>query len=337
MEKKKIVITGGAGFVGSQLGYCLDKKGYKVLLLDDMSFGYENNLTINDESFGEFVRFDIRSGDLEKHFYNTDCVFHLAAISALPVCQSDPMLAMSVNVAGTVNVRRVVFASTSAIYENNTEFPCKEDDSVRPTLIYAVSKFNAEHLCRVYGETYGMEIVILRYYNVYGPNQDFRRKSPPFISYIIRELLNNRAPILHSDGKQERDYVYIDDVNELNILCMNHPAAFGKTFNVASGQVYSVNEIYEIIADILESSLKPVFRKAANFWDKYPELFQGEHSLKRELLEREVNKFTLGSTEKAEQLLSWKTIMPIKKGLKLTIEHTAENIRSMTCDKSYIF
>jgi len=333
-NRKKIVITGGAGFIGSQLGYRLDKKGHKVLLLDNMSFGYEDNLTINGESFGELVIADIRSKNLEKYFHDTDYIFHFAAISALPVCQNDPALAMSVNVAGTANVleaarranvKRVIFASTSAIYENNTNFPCKENDNVHPTLMYPISKFNSEQLCRIYRETYGMKIVVLRYYNVYGPSQDSRRKSPPLISYVIRELLNNKAPVLHSNGKQKRDYVYIDDVNKINMLSMNHPEAPGKTFNVASGQVYSVNEIYEIIANILKSPLKPVFTESTKFWDKYPELFKGEYRFKENVLEHEVNKFTLGSTEKTMQLLDWKTTVPIKEGLKRTIEYTIKN------------
>ena len=326
---KKVVITGGAGFIGSQLGYKLYKEGYEVTLIDDMSFGYAENLKINGESFGNFTKSDIRSQSIGPLLHNVDCVFHLAAISALPVCQSKPGEAISINVSGTANmlelarragVRRFVFASTSAIYENNTNFPCKEDDAVAPSLIYSISKLNGEALCKSFGDLYGMEIAITRYYNVYGPNQDIKRKSPPFVGYVIRELLAERAPLLHSNGKQKRDYVYIDDVNQLNILCMNHPKAAGEIFNVASGQAYSVNQIYKIIASQLTSSIQPTFRESTLFWDKYPTLFNGKFPLDGERISKEVDKFTLGSTLKTKSLLGWMTNVTIEKGLANTIE-----------------
>ena len=145
-------------------------------------------------------------------------------------------------------VRRVVVASTSAVYENNEHFPCREDDVVSPTLLYSVSKQQTEQLCRSYFNDYDMEVVVTRYYNVYGPQQDIRRKSPPFVGYVARELIAGRQPILHSDGEQRRDYVYVGDVIAMNIACMDHPKAPGQTFNVASGTSWSVNELYTIIA-----------------------------------------------------------------------------------------
>jgi nucleoside-diphosphate-sugar epimerase len=327
---KKVVITGGAGFIGSKLGYDLFKDGFKVTLLDDISFGYESNLTMNGETFGEFVQQDVRSRDLVQYLEGADCVFHLAAISALPVCQSEPDRAISINVGGTASVleaarqagvRRVVLASTSAIYENNTKFPCSEDDPVEPNLLYSVSKLCAEHLCKAFSNVYGMEIAITRYYNVYGPNQDVQRQSPPFVGYVIRELLTNKRPILHSDGKQQRDYVYIDDVNNLNRLCMTQPEAVGQTFNVASGHSYSVNEIFEMVAELLGSNLKPVFRESTQFWNEYPSLFNGVYPLHGQRIAKEVDKFTLGSTCKARETLGWQANTPIRDGLKTTIDH----------------
>lgn len=330
MGGKKIVITGGAGFIGSKLGYLLHTKGYEVIMIDNLSGGYEDNLIIEGKTFGKFVKADIRSKEIEKYFKGASCVFHLAAISALPVCQSEPGYAMEVNVAGTANilelsrrhdVEKVVFASTSAIYEENTRFPCKESDDVNPHLMYSVSKFAAEQVCRGFQQTYGMKIAITRYYNVYGPHQDVRRKSPPLVGYIIKELLYGRQPILHSNGEQRRDYVFIDDVNELNLLCMENDKAAGKIFNVASGKTYSVNEIYAIIAKLLKTDIRPIFREPSKFWDKYPELYTGRYSIKDEYLEKEVNKFTLGDTRTAKEVLGWKAKTPIDVGLAKTVEH----------------
>jgi UDP-glucose 4-epimerase len=325
---RKIIITGGAGFVGSQLGWKFTKDGHDVHLLDNLSYGYLENILQNGKPFCSFHQKDIRDTDLAKIFKGADTVFHLAAISALPVCQSQPAEAISINTAGTANVlecarlanvRRVIFASTSAIYENNTHYPCREDDDVSPTLIYSVSKHQGELLTRGFAKNYGMEIVTTRYYNVYGPQMDIHRKSPPFVAYLIRELLAGRQPILHSNGEQRRDYVYVGDVNLLNTLCMDHPAAVGQTYNVASGQTYSVNEIYAEVAKQLGSSIKPVFRESTKFWDKYPELFAGTRPLSAKKLDSEVNKFTLGSTFKAEHEIGWVASTTLADGIAATI------------------
>ena len=147
--KEKVAITGGMGFVGSNLGYMLHKNGYDVLLLDDLSYGHLDNLKINGEPFGTFKKVDIRIPDLKNYFSDIDYVFHLAGISTLPVCQSDPVNSIDVNVTGTVNVleasrltnvKRVIFASTAGVYENNTKFPCEEDDLTEPLLTYTLTK-----------------------------------------------------------------------------------------------------------------------------------------------------------------------------------------------------
>jgi nucleoside-diphosphate-sugar epimerase len=324
----KVVITGAAGFIGSQLAQRLWRDGYEVVAIDDLSFGYESNLLLDGKPFVSLHQVDIRSPQLAPYFQGADCLFHMAAISALPVNQSEPGRAISINVAGTANVleaarvagvRRVVFASTSAIYENNTIFPCSEDDPVSPRLIYSLSKWQAEKLCESFRQLYDMEIAVTRYYNVYGPHQDIQRKSPAFVGYVIRELLSGRAPILHSNGEQRRDYVFLEDVNDLNIACMTHPRAASETFNVASGHAYSVNEIYEIIAELLGTTIRPVFRAASHFWDQYPSLFSGSRPLSAQILEKEVDKFSLGNTNKAASLVGWNAKVSMREGLERTI------------------
>jgi UDP-glucose 4-epimerase len=324
----KYVITGGAGFIGSTLGLELAAEGHDVVWIDDLSFGCLDNMTVNGKIAAPFIKGDVCTLDLRPIFEGTDAVFHFAGISPLPVCQCQPGRAFDVNVGGTakvleacrqVGVAKIVFASTSAIYENNKTFPCQEDDAVAPTLVYAQTKLAAERLCRAFVDVYGMNISMTRYYNVYGPHQDVRRKSPPFTGYVIRELLAGRQPVLHSDGKQSRDYVHVADVNRLNRLCTTHPAAKGQVFNVASGKSYSVAELYGIIADIVGSDVKPVYRSARDFWDAYPELYNAAFPLSRDRLAAEVNKFSLGSTEKAASLIGWRAEIGIAEGLRQTV------------------
>lgn len=328
--KEKVAITGGAGFIGSNLGYMLHQKGYDVLLIDNLSFGHLDNLKINGEQFGTFHNIDIRSPNLKDCFSDVDYVFHLAGISTLPVCQSDPVNSIDVNVNGTANVlescrlsgvKRVIFASTAGIYENNTKFPCEEDDFVDPNLTYTLTKSFSEKLCHSYYKLYGLETCITRYNNVYGPNQDIYRTSPPFVAYVIKELLQNKQPVFHSNGNQKRDYVFIDDVNTLNLSCMTNSNAIDQIFNVSSGEAFSVNEIFKIIASILKTNLKPTFRESQSFWDKYPSLFEGNYKLNKKWIEKEVDKFTLSSTTKAENLLNWKATTSIEGGLQITVDH----------------
>jgi len=328
--KEKVAITGGAGFIGSNLGKILHQKGYQVLLLDNLSYGHLDNITVNKIPFATFQKIDIRDPELKNYFSDVDYVFHLAGISTLPVCQSEPVNSMDVNVTGTVNVleasrqnnvKRVIFASTAGVYENNTKFPCDEEDFVDPYLMYTLTKSYCEKLCKSYSKLYGIETCITRYNNVYGPNQDIKRTSPPFVAYVIREILQNNRPVLHSDGKQERDYVYIDDVNELNLLCMTHPKANEEIFNVSSGKSISVNKIFDIISNILQTDIEPIFHNSEEFWDKYPMLFDGKYAINKKWIKQEVNKFTLSTTNKAEKLIGWKAQISIEEGLEKTIQH----------------
>ncbi len=263
---EKILITGAAGFIGSQLAYKLWKKGSALILVDNFSYGREDNLIFLDHDFTpEIIRMDIRDKDgIASVFKENDIsyVYNIAGIAPLPDCQSNPTEAISVNVEGFVNIlenarkygaRKVIQASTNAIYENESKFPVSESSfSVLPTLIYPNTKYCAERFAQSFCDTYGMSVVCMRFANVYGPHIDCLRTQPPFVAYMIRELYYDRVPVFHSDGNQRRDYIYVDDLTDLAVAVQN-----GEGFdcvNVSSGKNYSVNEMYDIAYKIMRKN-----------------------------------------------------------------------------------
>ena len=316
-NRKKVLITGGAGFVGSQLGQRLAAEGHEVILLDDMSFGHLDNLLMNGRPFGRFVCRDIRDPRTNDLYAGVDCVFHLAGVAALPVCQADPREAYDVNVAGTgavleaarrAGVRRVVFSSTSAVYERTKSTPLREDDVIAPDLVYACTKQSAEVLCRAYAANYGLDVVVCRFFNVFGPHQDVLRVSPPFTSYVARELAHDRSPVLFNDRSDVlRDYVHVADVVELLMRVMRDEAQFAAdVFNVCSGAGHSVPELYDAFRRVSGKSIDPTFRDPAEFWSRYPMLFDGPRPLSRERVIEEVYKSAIGSNAKARAAFAWR-------------------------------
>ena len=338
--KGRVIITGGAGFIGSQLGWHLHELGHEVLLIDNMRFGYDDNLVVNGVRFGQFIEADVLDPRVGPFFKGVDAVFHFAALSALPVCQSHPRDSMNVNVGGVAavlehcrvhSVRRFIFASTSATYENTKpdppESPFTEDMPISPYLLYSLGKQQGELLVKSYAEIYGLDTTVLRFFNVYGPHQDFRRQSPPFTSYIIRELVNERVPVLHSDGTQRRDYVHVEDLMRLAMLVMTHEKAKGETFNVATGKHYSVNEMFAMVKERLNSTVSPRYNSAEKFWDAYPQLFEGARPIKKAALVAEVNKRTVGSCDKAKRLLGWNPRISMEEGLRTMVDFIVKTQR----------
>ena len=184
---------------------------------------------------------------------NIEKIIHLAAITALPVAESDPCECMSVNVAGTASILdaaklfgiHTIVASTSAIYENNkvTDAPFAEDIPVNPRLMYPLSKKLMENIVESYIKNYGMNITTLRFFNVFGPRQDIHRKTPPLVNYIVRDIKNGRDLVFYSDGKQQRDYVHVDDVVTMIEACIKSPKSKQQTFNLCSETLTSVKDI----------------------------------------------------------------------------------------------
>jgi len=316
----KILLTGAAGGIGSTLGYYLFKKGYELTLVDNLRNGYEENLLIDGNPFGVFYNQDICDIKItDKLFDNYDCIIHLAAITALPDCESNVRDTINVNVIGTTNIMEcarkwnvphVIFASTSAIYENNKEKIFTENLEVNPRLWYSLSKKMAEEVCKSYRINYSMNITTLRFFNVFGPRQDIHRKNPPLLNYLVREIKQGKQPVLHSTGEQARDYIHVDDVVKLIDLCLGKKP--DDTFNVCTGSLLSVNQIVKYVCETFDSSIKPTYREALKLWDTYPDLFSGDYPLDKEIVAKETNKYSKGSYQKAKELLGWEPNTDLK-------------------------
>jgi len=315
-----IMITGVAGGIGSTLALQLTQKGHNVIGVDNMNNGYYDNLFDGTIKGGEkvckFYERDIRddiSIPLILEEEKIDIVIHLAAITSLPEAESHPHETIDVNVGGTAaildavrksNVMRTIIASTSAIYENNTIMPYIENLPVEPRLIYPLSKKLMEEVIKSYRVNYSMDIVTLRFFNVFGPRQDAHRKSPPLINYIIRCVAENEQATFYSDGSQKRDYVYVDDVTDMITLCMTTSKAAGETFNVCTGTLTSVSDIIGY-AEKAFGKFDHRFMSSERYWGAYKLLHKGQHPLRSEIIEKEVNKRALGSFERAKSVLGW--------------------------------
>jgi nucleoside-diphosphate-sugar epimerase len=322
----KVIITGGAGFVGSQLGARLAREGHDVVLLDNMSYGHLDNLVHEGATFGRFVCRDIRDPQSAALYEGADCVVHLAGIAALPANQLDPREAYDVNVGGTgavleaarrAGVRRVIFSSTSAVYEKTKAPVLRESDPVQPDLVYASTKLAAEQLCRGFAVNCGMDVVVCRFFNVYGPHQDIQRTSPPFTSYVARELAHGRAPVLYNNTDARRDYVHVDDVIGLLVRMMRAEGRFAAdVFNVCTGEGHSVPELYAAFQEVSGKAIPAVYDDPSKFWDRYPALFAGPFPLARERIVEEVYKSAVGSNDKARSTFGWAPQADVRAGLR---------------------
>ena len=331
----KVLITGAAGFIGSQLAHRLWKEGAELLLVDNFSYGSNDNLTFEDHSFvDEVLKMDIRDRDGMSDIFNTnsiDFVYNIAGIAPLPDCQTNPCDAVDVNLTAFVNilelsrecgVKKVIQASTNAMYENETIFPTREDNFKVPTLIYPNTKYCAERFAESFCKTYGMSVTCIRFANVYGPHIDCLRKQPPFVGYMIRELYYDRVPVFHSDGKQRRDYIYVEDLIDLAIKVQNSKGF--DCVNCSSNQNYSVNEMYAIAQNIMGKNIKAKYADSSHYWEKYPQLYQGAYPIKSEILEHEVNKYSLCDNEFALKKYGWVPKVGIEEGLAKVIEYESE-------------
>lgn len=337
-----ILITGVAGGIGSTLALQLTQKGYNVIGVDNLNNGYYDNLfdgTLKDgEKVCKFYERDIRddiSIPLILEEEKIDIVIHLAAITSLPEAESFPHEAIDVNVGGTAaildavrksKVKRTIVASTSAIYENTSISPFTENLSVHPRLMYPLSKKLMEEVIKSYKVNYGMDIVTLRFFNVFGPRQDAYRKSPPLINYIIRCVADEEQATFYSDGSQKRDYVFVDDVTDMITLCMTSPKAAGETFNICTQTLTTVKDIIGY-AEKAFGKFDHRFMPSERYWGSYKLLHKGSYPLKPEVIDREVNKYALGCFEKAKVILGWTPNTNIEELMIRTFKEGLERLK----------
>ena len=250
----KVLITGGCGFIGSNLAEELSKE-HDVVILDDLSTGRIENIEDIDVKFIDGSVTDLEI--LKDICRDVDFIFHQAAISSVQRSIEDPLSTNEVNVKGTLNVliaardsnvKKVICASSSSIYGNTPHFPLKENMKPDPQSPYAVTKLTGEYYCNIFNEIHSLETVSLRYFNVYGPRQDPSSDYAAVIPKFITRLLNNKPPIIYGDGEQTRDFVYVQDVVQANILAMETDAS--GVLNVASGKQITINGLADIIMGI---------------------------------------------------------------------------------------
>ncbi len=262
----KIVITGGAGFIGSNIAEELSKeKDNEIIIVDDLSTGKMANLRKFDQNIN-LVRGSITDLNLLKVvFKGVDYVFHQAAIPSVPRSIKDPIASNNANINGTLNVlvaardcgvKKVVYASSSSVYGDTPELPKRERMTPNPLSPYAVTKLLGEYYCNVFNNIYGLKTVSLRYFNVYGPRQDPYSDYAAVIPKFINRVSENKPPVIYGDGEQTRDFTFVKDVVRANILAAKSDAE--GVYNIANGNRISINELANMIMALIGNDLTPI-------------------------------------------------------------------------------
>jgi len=266
----KFLVTGGAGFIGSNISEQLIKQGHSVRILDNFSSGKDSNLVfaqgLGKDKF-EVMKGDIRDKDAcDRACAGIEYISHQAALRSVPKSMVDPESYNDVNISGTLNmlqaasknkVKRMVFASSSSVYGDTTQFP--EVETQYPLLIspYALSKLTGEYYCRIFSEFFNVETVCLRYFNVFGPRQALDDEYAVVIPKFITCIMNDQEPPIFGTGKQSRDFTFIDNVVSANILSATTPGIKHEVFNVADGRDKTILELVDTLNKILGKNIKP--------------------------------------------------------------------------------
>jgi UDP-glucose 4-epimerase len=305
----KYLITGVAGFIGSNLAHALIDRCKEVRGIDNFSHGrWENIVDIAH-------RFDFRNADInDAHAIRSACdgvdyVLHQAALASVPRSLVDPVATNHANVAGTLSVleaaretgvKRVIFASSSSVYGNSSTLPQREHMPLNPVSPYAVSKSAGELYCQSFCNVLGLETVCLRYFNVFGPRQHPTSQYAAVIPAFIRQMLDGEQPTIFGDGKQSRDFTFVDDVVAANLLACEAPAhkVCGRAFNIAAGKKVTLNELYSVLRQITGFDQPPVYaaERPGDVRD------------------------SLADTGEAHEAMGYKTLVSFPEGLEETVQ-----------------
>lgn len=266
MTFKKALVTGGAGFIGSHLTEALVKNGCLVTVLDDLSTGHLSNLKDVDDKI-RFIKGDICDGTiLSEAISGSEVVFHQAAVVSVTDTVARPLASAEVNELGTIkvleaarqnNVRRVVLASSSAIYGDDPQLPKQENMAPKPLSPYAIQKLAGEYYARIYAELYGLRTVCLRYFNVFGPKQDPSSPYSGVISIFMTKAAKKEPPIIYGDGTQSRDFIYVSDVVAANLCAATSTQIQHAVYNVGTGRSIQISQLWDIIAQMSQLNLSP--------------------------------------------------------------------------------
>ncbi|MFH1577868.1 MAG: SDR family oxidoreductase [Candidatus Omnitrophota bacterium] len=310
---RRFLVTGGAGFIGSHITERLLKDGHSVVVLDNLSSGKEENLSFTKNYTLNAIRYTLIKGDIrdsstcQEACRDIDAIFHQAALRSVPKSLDDPISFNEVNINGTLNmleaakkekVKRFVFASSSSIYGETDKFPQVETDSPRLISPYALTKLAGEYYCRVYSENYNLSTVCLRYFNVFGPRQALDDEYAVVIPKFIHCLLNNQPYPVDGKGKQSRDFTYIDNVVEANILAAVAPDIKWVVLNIANARDNSILGLVKALNKIGEKNIQAVHHPP-----RQGDVFK-----------------TLADISQAKKLIGYQPQIDFKEGLARTVE-----------------
>lgn len=264
----KYLVTGGAGFIGSNIVEELLKRGQNVRVLDNFSTGKRENLKDFEKDI-DLIEGDVRSYHIVKQAVSgMDIVLHQAALPSVPRSVRDPITTNDVNVGGTLNmldaskdegIKRFVFASSSSIYGDTIELPKHEGMAPNPLSPYAVSKLAGESYCKVFAKIYGLQTIVLRYFNVFGPKQDPNSQYSAVIPRFIRLINNNQSPIIFGNGKQTRDFTYVENIVDANLLASETDCESGIVMNCACNEQIELNYLVESINHLAGKNIPPIY------------------------------------------------------------------------------
>lgn len=316
LTTQTILVTGAAGFIGSHISQYLLKYGAKVVAFDSLITGLQSNIDLfKDHPNYTFIKGDLTNfDDCKNAMSNVNAVCHQAALGSVPRSLKFPKATHESNVTGFLNIleaakfhkiKRVVYASSSSVYGDSQELPKVEGKIGKPLSPYAVSKYSDELYANVYNSAYDMELIGLRYFNVFGPRQNPEGEYAAVIPLFMKRLLSEQSPYINGDGEQTRDFTFVENAVQANIrgLFTTNPKAFGEAYNVAFGSRVSLNHMVDRLKELIQTEVDAIHREPR----------EGDI------------KDSLADVSKAKELMGYNPLFNIDKGLEITLEWFKEN------------